>query len=79
MLNLLLLYGLPLAALIFFVVSLTLYLAARHQNKRAPGSVTDAALRARRLMLVIASVIAGLFVVVIVAFAVLLVTAVAFM
>ena len=75
----LLLYGLPVAALLFFVVTLVLYITARRQNKRAPGSVPAETLRLRRLMLIVSAVIAGLFAVVIVAFAVLLFTAVAFM
>lgn len=75
----LLFYGLPLAALIFFAVSLILFLSARRQNKREPDSVDPTVLHTRRLMLIVSSVIAGAFAAVIVAFAVLLFTAVAFM
>lgn len=75
----LLYFGLPAAALVFFVVSLVLFLSARRQNKRAPGSVEPAVLRTRRLMLIISSLIAGVFVAVVIAFAVLLFMAVAFM
>ena len=79
MLSYLLLYGLPSAALIFFVVSLVLFLSARRKNKRAPGSVDPAVLRTRRLLLIIASVIAGLFAAVIIAIGLLMLMVVAYM
>jgi len=75
----LLFYGLPLAAVVFFAVSLILFLSARRQNRREPGSVDPLTLHTRRLMLIVSSVIAGVFAAVVIAFAVLLFTAVAFM
>ncbi|MBQ8397874.1 MAG: hypothetical protein IJX53_06735 [Clostridia bacterium] len=75
----LLYFGLPAAALVFFVVSLVLYCAACRQNKRAPGSVAPDVLRRRRLMLIVSSLIAGVFAAVVIAFTALLFMAVAFM
>lgn len=75
----LLYFGIPAAALVFFAVSLALYLSARRKNKRTPGSVDPAVLRGRRLMLIVSAVIAGAFAAVVIAFAVLLFMAVAFM
>lgn len=75
----LLYFGLPAAAFVFFAVSLVLYCSARRKNKRASGSVDAAVLRTRRLMLIVSALIAGAFAAVVIAFAVLLFMAVAFM
>ena len=72
-------FGLPVAAVIFFGISLSLYLSDRRKNKQTPGSVAPATLHKHRLMLTVSSIIAGSFAAVVIAFAVLLFTAVAFM
>lgn len=72
-------FAIPIAAIIFFVVSLCLYLSAKKQNKLQPGSVSAQTLRSRKIMLIVSSVIAGVLAVVVIAFIVLLFMAVAFM
>ena len=72
-------FAIPVAAIIFFVVSLCLYLSAKKQNKLQPGSVSTQTLRSRKTMLIVSSVIAGVLVVVFLAFVALLFMAVAFM
>lgn len=72
-------FAIPVAAIIFFVVSLCLYFSAKKQNKLQPGSVSAQTLRSRKTMLIVSSVIAGVLVVVFLAFVALLFMAVAFM
>ena len=72
-------FAIPVAAIIFFVVSLCLYLSAKKQNKLQPGSVSTQTLISRKTMLIVSSVIAGVLVVVFLAFVALLFMAVAFM
>ncbi len=72
-------FAIPVAAIIFFVVSLCLYFSAKKQNKLQPGSVSTQTLRFRKTMLIVSSVIAGVLVVVFLAFVALLFMAVAFM
>ena len=70
---------LPAASVVFFAVSLVRFLTARRKNKRIPGTFSEQQMKNRQICLVISSVIAGLFVLVIAAFAVLLFMAIAFM
>lgn len=72
-------YGLPVLALIFFIVSLCRFIYAKKKNKIQPGWFGVAEMRKRKRLLVISSVIAGVFAAVIVGLAILLYTAVAFM
>ena len=72
-------FAIPVAAIIFFVVSLCLYFSAKKQNKLQPGSVSTQTLRSRKTMLIVSSVIASVLVVVFLAFVALLFMAVAFM
>ena len=72
-------YGLPVLALVFFVISLWRFISAKRKNKIQPGSFPVEEIKRRKRLLVISSVIAGFFVVVIVGLIALLYTAVAFM
>lgn len=72
-------FAIPAAAIIFFVVSLCLYLAAKKQNKRQPGSVSLQTLKSRKIMLIVSSVIAGVLAAIVIAFIALMFMAVAFM
>lgn len=72
-------YFIPAASLIFFAVSLIRYLTAKRKNKRAPGSFSDAQISARRICLIVSSIIAGAMLIVVVAFFALMLMAVAFM
>ena len=72
-------FAIPVAAILFFIVSLCLFLSARKQNKLQPSSVSDQALRKRKIMLIVSSVIAGVLAAIVIAFIALLYMAVAFM
>ena len=75
----LLFFLIPLAAVVFFVVSLCQFLTARSRNKKAPGSVPPDKLTLYRVLLIISSVIAGGMLAVVIGFIALLYMAVAFM
>lgn len=72
-------FAIPAAAIIFFVGSLCLYLSAKKQNKRQPGSVSSQTLKSRKIMLIVSSVIAGVLAAIVIAFIALMFMAVAFM
>ncbi len=75
----LLFFGVPIAAVLFFGVSLWRFLSAKGANKKAPGTYTEKQLAALRLVLILASVIAGVICVIVVGFICLMFMAVAFM
>ncbi len=66
-------FGLPLAAVIFFVVSLVRYVRA----KRSGADPQER--KKRRILLIVSSIIAGVLLAVVVGFIVLLMMAIAFM
>ena len=72
-------FAIPVAAIIFFVVSLCMYLSAKKQNKRQPGSVSSQTIKNRKILLIVSSVIPGVLVTILIAFIALLFMAVAFM
>jgi hypothetical protein len=51
--------GLPLAAMIFWIICLEEYIRGRQANKRQPESVSADVMMRRKAMLVVSSVIAG--------------------
>lgn len=71
--------GIPVAAILFFIISLILFCYAKYQNKKQPGSFSEGELKTRKILLIISSVIAGVLALVIVSLIALLFTAVAFM
>ena len=72
-------YIIPAAALIFFGISLLRFCYAKLKNKRAPGTYSPEQMKSRKIFLIVASVIAGILAVVVLAFIGLLMMAVAFM
>lgn len=72
-------YGIPLAAILFFAISLYCYCKAKKTNKMQPGTFTEEELKIRKVLLIVSSVIMGILVVVVIAFIALLSMAVAFM
>ena len=72
-------FAIPVAAIIFFVVSLCMYLSAKKQNKRQPGSVSSQTIKNRKILLILSSVISGVLVTILIAFIALLFMEVAFM
>ncbi len=51
--------GLPLAAVIFWIICLEEYIRGRQANKRQPESVSEDVMKRRKAMLIVSSVIAG--------------------
>lgn len=72
-------YGIPIAAVVFFSVSLFRYCSARQKNKRTPGSFGTEEMKRRKLLLIVSAVIAGILAAVVIGFALLLLLAVAYM
>ena len=72
-------YGLPAAAVIFFIVSLVMFLRARRANQREPGTYDQQQMIVRLVCLIVSACIAGTMLLTIVATIGLLFTAVAFM
>ena len=75
----LLFWLIPTGAFGGFIVSLIMYLYAKNKNKRAPGTFSDEAVKARKTWFVIFSLIAGTMLAAAVALIALLYMAVAFM
>ncbi len=74
------LFGLiPIAALVFFIISLCLYLSAKKQSKKQPESVSPDILKGKKATLIVASVTAGVIWAVVMGFVVLLASAIAYM
>ncbi len=75
----LLFYAVPLAALVFFVVSLVRFIIAKNKYKRFPESFDERNLSKLRMLLIISSVIIGVLLAIVIGFAALLTMAVAYM
>ena len=72
-------FGIPLAAILFFIISLCRYISAKMKNKKEPCSFDTEEVNKRKKLLIISSVIVGVLAAVVVAFAVMLCMAVAYM
>ena len=72
-------WGIPLAAVVLFAVSLIRYIDGRRQNKRQPDTVPPQQMRTRQLLLIISATVVGTMLAVVLGFIALLYTAVAFM
>ena len=72
-------YLIPIAAVLFLVISGVLYFHAKSVNKLRPGTYTPAQLKTRLIVFIVSLVIAGILVAVVVSLMVLLFMAVAFM
>lgn len=71
--------GVPAILIVLFFVSLFLYVSAKQQNRKAPGTVPPEVLKRRKIFLIVFAVIAGVIVVVFAGVAALLFLAIAFM
>ena len=69
----------PTVAVVGFFVSLFMYFNAKKKNKRAPGTISDEAVKVRKTWFIIFSLIAGTMLAAVVALTILLYMAVAFM
>ncbi|MBQ8239076.1 MAG: hypothetical protein IJZ39_13130 [Oscillospiraceae bacterium] len=75
----LLFYGIPVLAIIFFVMCLRDYRKAKRQSFTDPGSVTRGQLRGKLILTIVLGVIAACLTVVVVGFVSLLFMVIAFM
>lgn len=74
-----LLFGVPMLSLALFFISLYRYVSAKRKNKRTPDAFSEAEIGARKMMLVIFSVVTGVLLAILIGLTVLLCLAVAFM
>jgi len=72
-------FALPVASVVFFLVSLVAYLRARSANRRQSGTYSAAQLKTRLVLLVVSAIVAGVLVACVVGIVALLYMAVAFM
>lgn len=72
-------FAAPLAALGYFILSLSEYLSCRKRNKLAPGSVHEEELRSKKITLIVAAAVFGVLLAVILGFILVLATAVIYM
>lgn len=72
-------YGIPIAAILFLAISLYRYVHAKSANKKEPGTFSASEMKKRKILVIVSSVIAGVLALVVIGFAILLYTAVAFM
>ena len=72
-------FGIPLAAILFFIISLCRYIRAKIINKKEPGRFSTEEMNKRKILLIVSSVIVGVLVAVVVAFVVMIYMAVAYM
>lgn len=71
--------SIPVAAIVFFVVSLIRYRSAKKLNMQASDTYSEEQMKSRRNLMITSSVIAGILVAVVIAFACLMFMAVAYM
>lgn len=72
-------FGIPAVVFVWFVISLIRFVSAKSKNKKMPGTYSDNEVKKRKIMLIILSVIIGVFAVVVIGFIALLFMAVAYM
>ena len=79
MLFLTLIYLIPLVAIIFFIVSICNYVAAKKKYKAEPNDLNAQKKGATKTVLIVSSIIMGVLLVVVIGFIALMYTAVAYM
>jgi heme/copper-type cytochrome/quinol oxidase subunit 2 len=72
-------FAIPIAFVIFFIVSLCLFVCAKVKNKKKPGSVEESRVKLYKILLIISGIIVGVLAAVIISFIALLFLAVAYM
>ena len=72
-------FGIPAILIIFLGICLYRYISAKNQNKVSPGTFSDAEIKNRKILLIVLSVIVGIFAVIVIGFIALLSMAVAHM
>lgn len=61
-------YLIPVAAIVFFIVSIIRYFSAKNKNKKAPESYSESQMKNRKTLLTISSAIAGVLAAVVIVF-----------
>lgn len=72
-------FAIPLLFIVLFGISLFRYISAKRQNKATPGKFSDKEINTRGIILIVLSVILGIFVAVVLGFVGLMYMAVAYM
>ncbi len=75
----LMLYGTPILALLLFLIALIDYGCAKRKNKNKPGSYSETKMKHKKIALIVTGVIAGIFVLFILALIALLMVSIAYM
>ena len=52
-------YAVPIASVIFFIVSILRYFVAENKNKKAPDTYSESQIKSRKTLFIISSAIAG--------------------
>lgn len=72
-------FAIPLLFIVLFGISLFRYISAKRQNRATPGKFSDKQIKTRGIILIVLSVILGIFVAVVLGFVGLMYMAVAYM
>ena len=72
-------FVIPAAFLVFFIVSLCLYVCAKIKNKKKAGSVEESRVKLYKMLLIISGIIVGVIAAVVISFITLMFMAVAYM
>lgn len=78
-LNSILLYGLPVVVVVFYVVCLVRFMSAKRKNRLVPDTFSADEMKKRKIMLIVASVLAGALVLFVLGLIALMFMAVAYM
>lgn len=72
-------YGIPIAVVVTLVVLLYRHAVRKLENKRKPGSFSEAEMRKRKIELLLTAVVAGILAAVVAVFAVMFFASIAYM
>lgn len=72
-------FAIPLAFVIFFIVSLCLYVCAKIRNKKKAGTVEESRVKLYKMLLIISGIIVGVLAAVEISFIAIMFMAVAYM
>lgn len=72
-------FAIPLAFVIFFIVSLCLYVCAKIRNKKKAGTVEESRVKLYKMLLIISGIIVGVLAAVVISFIAIMFMAVAYM
>lgn len=65
-------FAVPVAAIVFFVISLYLFLSARKKKIENPDGISDQILKKRKVMMIVSLIIAGVLVTAVIGFIILM-------